>query len=88
MGSRIFSFFSIIELRNLEKISQNDFLKLMGEKITLRETHSSIQKFPNLFIYFQICQGGPQKKKKTTGSWDASKPNYGSNLLLSTEVGN
>jgi hypothetical protein len=36
---------------------------ISGKKITLGETHSSIQKFPNLFIYFQICQGGPQKEK-------------------------
>jgi hypothetical protein len=34
------------------------------KKFTLRETHSSIQKFPNLFIYFQICQGGGAKTKK------------------------
>ncbi len=41
--------------------------KLVEKKFTLRETHSSIQKFPNLFIYFQICQGGPKKniKQKT-----------------------
>jgi hypothetical protein len=34
------------------------------KKFTLRETHSSIQKFPNLFLFFQICQGGPKTKKK------------------------
>jgi hypothetical protein len=45
------------------------FLIIGKKKITLGETHSSIQKFPNLFIYFQICEGGPQKKKKKTHHW-------------------
>jgi hypothetical protein len=63
----------------IKKIGENFqklFLKISGEKFTLRETHSSIQKFPNLFLFFQICQGGPKKKTKNTGSSDGSKQNY------------
>jgi hypothetical protein len=86
MGSRIFSFFSIFELRKLEKISKNDFKKISGKKIyTQRNTfiHPKISQF--IYLFPNLSRGAQKKyKTKNTGSWDGSKQNYGSHLLLFT----
>jgi hypothetical protein len=62
------------------------FLIIGKKKLHLEKHIHPSKNFPIYLFISKFVKGGPKKKKKkrTTGSWDGSKRNYGSHLLLST----